>query len=194
VSVFSVGPPSARIAFPAAGGTYALGQKVATGFSCKDAAYAPGIKTCRDSNGSQSPGQLYTSHTGKLTYTVTAVSKDGQKATRSITYTVVDGLTVGPVKVSGITAQVPLACHGTDPGGCQATLTLKTTKPANRLNIKTVGQGSATLTAGQSKTVTITVNATGQQLLAHRGSLQTKLIVTPRVGTVTRKVFTFHAA
>jgi hypothetical protein len=166
---------------------------VATVFSCKDAAHAPGIKTCQDSNGSSSPGQLYTSHTGKLTYTVTAVSKDGQSVSRSITYTVVDGLTVGPVKVSGINAQVPLACHGAARSGCQATLTLKTTKPANRLDIKTVGQGSATLAAGQSKAVTITLNGTGQQLLDHRGSLQTKLIVTPAVGAVTREIVTFHS-
>jgi Domain of unknown function DUF11 len=86
------------ITAPASGGTYPIGQPVATSFSCLDAAGGPGIGSCRDSNGtSGSPdtgsgstgtGTLSTGTSGTYTYTVTATSKDSVTATKSISYTV----------------------------------------------------------------------------------------------------------
>ncbi|MGO9753591.1 MAG: hypothetical protein ACLP22_19190 [Solirubrobacteraceae bacterium] len=81
--------PSAQISAPAGGGTYTVGQVVATSFSCSEGAYGPGISSCSDSNSSTSPGDLDTSTAGSHTYTVTATSSDGQTGTASITYTVV---------------------------------------------------------------------------------------------------------
>jgi 6-phosphogluconolactonase len=90
VSVFLVGPPSASIAAPASGGTYRQNVTVATGFSCSDAAFAPGISSCSDSNGSTTgSGQLSTTTIGAHNYTVTATSSDGQSDSSSIGYTVV---------------------------------------------------------------------------------------------------------
>jgi hypothetical protein len=87
-------PPTAQISTPASGQTYALGESVATTFSCTEGTGGSGIKSCTDSTGHTATtgtitGSLNTSTAGSETYTVTATSSDGLTGTASITYTVV---------------------------------------------------------------------------------------------------------
>jgi hypothetical protein len=77
-------PPVARVSSPASGGTYTRGQRVSAHFSCVEGTAGPGIAACTGSHGAT----LDTSTYGPHSYTVTALSRDGQSATASITYTV----------------------------------------------------------------------------------------------------------
>ena len=94
--------PTATIHSPAGGGVYAVGQSVPTSFSCSDSTYGTGIQKCEDSNGALSgTGALSTSAAGDFTYSVTAVSNDGQESVTTISYAVASPPTASITSPSG---------------------------------------------------------------------------------------------
>ncbi|MGB9186072.1 MAG: hypothetical protein WCB67_18635 [Solirubrobacteraceae bacterium] len=80
------GPPAVSIGSPIDGHTFTRPQVVLAGYSCQDAAGAPGIARCLGTVANGSP--IDTKTLGGHAFTVVAESKDGQTASKTIHYTV----------------------------------------------------------------------------------------------------------
>ncbi len=83
ISLLAPAAPTATIASPQPGATFAMGQGVTTSYSCADSTFGPGIASCTQVTA------LSTATPGTHTYSVTATSLDGQSSTTTVAYTVI---------------------------------------------------------------------------------------------------------
>jgi alpha-tubulin suppressor-like RCC1 family protein len=81
-----IDPPSVSVDAPAEGASYAEGQSVVASYSCADDPTGPGLSSCAGSVAVGSP--IPTSRPGAHSFTITAISRDGNRTSRTIHYTV----------------------------------------------------------------------------------------------------------
>ncbi len=176
---------------PGPGTSYNLNQVVPTAFSCSEGTGGPGLASCVDSAGSASPGQLDTSQPGSHTYSVTATSQDGAKATTSITYNVVGPPTAqialpaaGETFQLGQSVSTRFVCTDDDAApGIASCLDAKGSTSPGSLDTSTLGSHTysviATSKDGQSGTVSV------QYTVVPPGSSSTTTSTTAGVTTTT---------
>jgi hypothetical protein len=140
---------------------------------------------------------------------VVATNQDGTTASGDLTFTTPIAMTASVPKggVNGNTVAVTVTCAANGPA-CSGTLKLqsrvttkgkkvvavaasgkKRPKPKRKTKLETVGSGRYTLTAGKTKVVKLTLNASGKRLLKARHRLPT--IVTITGGTKLTEKVTF---
>jgi hypothetical protein len=148
-------PPTASIATPSNGATYALGQAVKASYTCTEGGGGPGISSCAGPVANGSP--IDTSSTGTHTFKVTATSSDGQTGTASVSYAVAAAPSVTiAAPVSGAryirghsTVLASFSCHegASGPGLSSCTGTVPN---GRRINTTAPGQHTFRVTAGSS--------------------------------------------
>ena len=88
VSYTVAGAPTVTITTPGPRASYQLHHIVQTRFSCSEGANGPGLASCTDQKDRNSGQPLNTATNGRHQLIVTAVSRDGQKTTQTVSYRV----------------------------------------------------------------------------------------------------------
>jgi hypothetical protein len=183
-------PPRLWMPVPLNGATYTLGEAINSWYLCGDGTGGPGLKSCADQNGAPSGAPLDTSRVGNHTFTVTAVSEDGQTASTSATYRVIPVPAVSHVATHRgglVTMQVTVYGPGTidvlDTAGLKSfALAADIIHPPNGSFVF----GSAHLLATRSRTLRVKVGLSdaGRLLLRdHRSvTLHLWVVYTPLPG------------
>jgi hypothetical protein len=109
----------------------------------------------------------------------------------------------GSVKVSGTSVSVPIACSGAPcavkatiyvaPGGKATGSSAYAAKKPKGPKKLTVGGAAATIAAGQTKTISVPLNAKGKALLKRTGKLKATVVVTLGGAPVLTRAVSFKA-
>jgi photosystem II stability/assembly factor-like uncharacterized protein len=180
-------PPTATITSPLSGNVYSQNESVTTTFHCTESTYGTGIASCDDNNSTSGStgtihGSLNTSALGNFTYTVTAVSSDGQSSNTSISYTVAAGPSVsisspasGGVYAVGESVSTSFSCsEGTDGPGLVAS-----TGCSDNNGTSTTSGGAGTLNTASAGDYTYTVTATSQDGQTNTASITYTVAAAP---------------
>ena len=185
---------------PASGAVFTRGQSVRAAYTCQDAPSAPGISSC---TGTAGDGALVnTSDLGTHTFSVTAVSEDGQRTSQVVQYTVTN--TFAPAILATHHGIVSLEVTVPAAGSINVLETAGYAELARLARRLVPGPGRfayarAHVKAKKAETVIIQVKLTrlGRRLLAHpRGSIVLNVWVTytPNHGRSQTKAFLGGAA
>jgi cyclophilin family peptidyl-prolyl cis-trans isomerase len=139
-------PPAITITQPVSGEQLALGQSVASSFSCDDG-NGTGVKSC------SGPATVKTSLIGQQTFTVTATDYAGNTTTQTVNYDV-----VGASIVAG----------GGTAGGPPSTPVTPTTPPAHASPLPSLVAISSTI---RPSTISITLRCAGNSRCAGQATL-----------------------
>ena len=207
-----VAPPKATITAPASGRLFVRGNPIKTKFACTEGVGGPGLASCDDSAGTSTvsggSGHLNTSTIGTHSYVVTAISKDGQMARASITYTVVPPLavsirTAGAAVKSGKTP-ILITCSGGLPGStCHGRLSetvrrrvVRVIRHRRKVTFTTIAyaRGRYTVASGRRRSIVLRVTHAGLGALQRAAGHRKRVTATATLigGKTTTRTITLH--
>jgi hypothetical protein len=166
--------PSVSITSPAPGAVYRRGEVVDAAYACGEGTGGPGLESCA---GVVPTGvAIDTSRPGQQTFTVTAISRDGQRTIQSIDYTIVladNRFTISDVhtRPNG-TVRFKLVVPGAGIGDVLETAWLDNFARATAVLEPAPGRfvfarKHITISTAGVITVTVTPNKRGRKLIAH---------------------------
>jgi outer membrane protein OmpA-like peptidoglycan-associated protein len=179
------GAPTVTLTAPANGARYAYGRKVTVLFRCADGVSGPGLVSGTGCRGTFASGSaLDTRAVGSHTFTVTATSRDGQRTTDHVTYTVGTApMPAGRLRLAAHTqlastrAAIPVSCRLSSGTLARCSVTLVHGRTI-------IATGTATHTGGAA-TLTVKAHLThpGATLLTHgQSTITASGTLTPTTG------------
>jgi alpha-tubulin suppressor-like RCC1 family protein len=151
-----IDPPEVSATAPVEGASYDEGQYVVAGYSCADDPNGPGLSSCTGSVPVGSP--IHTSTPGPHTFTITAISRDGNRTSETVHYTVTAPAGAPPVApAGGPTSQPPTTSPPPTPPVVSPPAPVSSVPspgcplPTGRLSGRTLGPLRLGMTRGQAR-------------------------------------------
>jgi hypothetical protein len=159
-------PPTVTISSPVNGAHYRQRQSIHANYACQDPAGAPGIRSCTATT--PNGALINTSAAGQHAFTVTAVSKDGQSTSKTVSYTV----TAAAIRPATARLHLTRITARALQGRCKSELHLASTATASPSRCD---RGQLTFTGsvdsranGQTISITLTARISGRTRVIHK--------------------------